>query len=82
MGINNNGPLFSFLPFSDRKNYQKPAIRVDKLPQISIICAGSESGNTGGGGGDSNKDHTFWDKNESLGLEGESQDRSLWDKEE
>lgn len=78
MGINNNGPCFSFLPFSDRKNYQKPAIRVDKLPQIRIICG---SGNEGDGG-NSNKDHTFWDKNESLGLEGESQDRSLWDKEE
>ena len=82
MGINNNCPCFSSIPFSDRKNYQKPVIGVDKLPQISIICAGSESGNTGGGGGDSNKDNTFWDKNESLGLEGESQDRSLWDKEE
>ena len=79
MGINNNGPCFSFLPFSDRKNYQKPAIWVDKLPQISIFC--DDSGFTGEGG-NSNKDHTFWDKNESLGLEGESQDRSLWDKEE
>ncbi len=78
MGINNNGPCFSFLPFSDRKNYQKPAIRVDKLPQIRIICG---SGNEGDGG-NSNEDNTFWDKNESLGLEGESQDRSLWDKEE
>ena len=78
MGINNNGPCFSFLPFSDRKNYQKPTIRVDKLPQIRIICG---SGNEGEGG-NSNKDNTFWDENESLGLVDENQGHSLWDKEE
>ena len=82
MGINNNGPCFSFLPFSDRKNYQKPAIWIDELPQVSFICAGSPSGNTGQEGGDSNEDNTFWDENESLGLEDESQERSLWDENE
>lgn len=79
MGINNNGPCFSILPFSDRKNYLKPAIWVDKLQPYSMICGSGHEGDDGGG---ANKDNTFWDKNESLGLEGESQDRSLWDKEE
>ena len=81
MGINNNGPCFSFLPFSDRKNYQKPAIWVDKLPQISIFCDDGPSGFTGEGG-NSNKDNTFWDENESLGLVDENQGHSLWVKEE
>ena len=81
MGINNNGPYFARLPFSDRKNYQKPAIWIDELPQVSFICAGSPSGNTGKGG-ESNEDNTFWDENESLGLENESQNRSFWDEDE
>ena len=74
MGINNNGPCFSFLPFSDRKNYQKPAIWVDKLPQISIICAESDSGHTGGHGGDANKDHIYWEE--------EKGNSSIWEEEE
>ena len=81
MGINNNCPCFSFSPFSDRKNYQKPAIWIDKLPQVSIICAGSDSGFTGEGG-DSNKDNILWDENESHGLEDKNQNRILWDEDE
>ncbi len=81
MGINNNGPCFARLPHDNRNYYQKPAIWIDKLPQVSIICAGSGSANTGEGG-DSNEDNTFWDENESLGLVDENQGHSLWDKEE
>jgi hypothetical protein len=82
MGINNNGPCFARLPHDNRNYYQKPAIWIDELPQVSFICAGSPSGNTGQEGGDSNEDNTFWDENESLGLVDENQGHSLWDKEE
>ena len=73
MGIHNNP---TSLPFGDHKHYQKPAIRIDNLPPISIICAGIESGNTHPGGGDSNEDHRFWDENEDISIWDENP--SLW----
>jgi hypothetical protein len=76
MGINNNP---TFLPFGDRKHYQKPAIWVDNLPPISIFCAGSGSANTGQGG-DSNEDHSFWDENEDISIWDE--DPSFWNEDE
>ena len=74
---NNNNP--TFLPFGDRKHYQKPAIWVDNLLPISIFCAGSGSANTGQGG-DSNEDHSFWDENEDINICDE--DPSFWNEDE
>ncbi len=72
MESNNIDPCFARLPLGDRKNYEEPTIWVDKLPQISIICAGSDSGNTGSG--DANKDHIYWEE--------EKGNSSIWEEEE
>ena len=77
MGINNNRPCFTRLPLGDRKDYEKPAIWVDKLPLVSIICAGSVSGNTGEGG-DANQDHIFRAEEEDHNICADDKDRNLW----
>ncbi len=74
MESNNIDPCFARLPLGDRKNYEEPTIWVDKLPQISIICAGSYSGNTGQEGGDANEDHINWEEGKG--------NNSVWEEEE
>lgn len=74
MESNNNVPYFARVPLDDRKNYEKPTIWVDKLPQISIICAGSYSGHTGEDGGGANEDHTNWEEGNG--------NVSIWEEEE
>ena len=74
MESNNIDPCFARVPFDDSKKYEKPTIWVDNLPQISIICAGSDSGHTGGHGGDANKDHIYWEE--------EKGNSSIWEEEE
>lgn len=73
MESNNIDPCFARLPLGDRKKYEEPTIWVGKLPQISIICAGSDSGNTGQGGG-ANEDHINWEE--------EKGNSSIWEEEE
>ena len=72
MESNNIDPCFARLPLGDRKNYEEPTIWVDKLPQISIICAGSDSGNTGSG--EANEDHINWEEGKG--------NSSVWEEEE
>ena len=72
MESNNIDPCFARLPLGDRKNYEEPTIWVDKLPQISIICAGSDSANTGSG--EANEDHINWEEGNG--------NSSIWEEEE